>query len=496
MEKKGFDNAKYLEMQSAKILERIAMFGGKLYLEFGGKLFDDYHASRVLPGFEPDSKINMLSQLKDQAEILIVINSSDIEKNKQRSDLGITYDVDVLRLIDIFLQKDFYVGSVVLTKFTYQPSAIAFQKRLEMRGIKVYRHYPIDGYPTEVEKIVSDAGYGKNEYVITSRPLVVVTAPGPGSGKMATCLSQLYHENKRGIKAGYAKYETFPVWNLPLNHPVNIAYESATADLNDMNMIDPFHLEAYGEMAVNYNRDVEIFPVLSAMLEKVLGKSPYKSPTDMGVNMAGHCIIDNEIVFSASKQEVIRRYYSALLDVRKGNIGKEVLSKIEVLMQKLLISINDRAVVKRALDKASQTGAPACALQLPNGKIVTGRTGKLMGASAAALLNALKALAGIDDDLDIISSKVLEPIQILKVKHMGSANPRLHTDEVLLSLAISAATDPIAKKAMEQLSRLKGSEFHSSVILSHVDKKTLKTLGINVTSEPKRESELALEDKK
>ncbi len=496
MEKKGFDNAKYLEMQSAKILERIAMFGGKLYLEFGGKLFDDYHASRVLPGFEPDSKINMLSQLKDQAEILIVINSSDIEKNKQRSDLGITYDVDVLRLIDIFLKKDFYVGSVVLTKFTYQPSAIAFQKRLEMRGIKVYRHYPIEGYPSEVEKIVSDNGYGKNEYVITSRPLVVVTAPGPGSGKMATCLSQLYHENKRGIKAGYAKYETFPIWNLPLNHPVNIAYEAATADLNDMNMIDPFHLEAYGERAVNYNRDIEIFPVLSAMLEKVLGKSPYKSPTDMGVNMAGYCIIDNDVVFSASKQEVIRRYYSALLDLRKGNVGKDVISKIEVLMQKLLISINDRAVVKYALDKANQTGAPACAIELPNGKIVTGRTGKLMGASAAALLNALKELAGIDDDLDIISCKVLEPIQILKVNHMGSENPRLHTDEILLSLAISAATDPIAKKAMEQLSSLNGSEFHSSVILSHIDKKTLKTLGINVTSEPKRESELALEDKK
>lgn len=493
MEKKGFDNAKYLEMQSAKILERIAMFGGKLYLEFGGKLFDDYHASRVLPGFEPDSKIKMLSQLKDQAEILIVINSSDIEKNKQRSDLGITYDVDVLRLIDIFKERDFFVGSVVLTKFKYQPSAIAFQKRLEMRGIKVYRHYPIDGYPSEVEKIVSDDGYGKNEYVVTTRPLVVVTAPGPGSGKMATCLSQLYHENKRGVKAGYAKYETFPIWNLPLNHPVNIAYEAATADLNDMNMIDPFHLEAYGEMAVNYNRDIEIFPVLSAMLEKVLGKSPYKSPTDMGVNMAGHCIIDKDVVFSASKQEVIRRYYSALLEVRKGNIGKEVISKIEVLMQKLLISINDRAVVKYALDKAKATGEPACALQLPNGKIVTGKTGNLMGSSAAALLNALKALADIDDDLDIISCKVLEPIQILKVKHMGSANPRLHTDEVLLSLAISAATDPIAKKAMEQLSRLKGSEFHSSVILSHVDKKTLKTLGVNITSEPKRESEITLE---
>ena len=496
MEKKGFDNAKYLEMQSAKILERIAMFGGKLYLEFGGKLFDDYHASRVLPGFEPDSKINMLSQLKDQAEILIVINSSDIEKNKQRSDLGITYDVDVLRLIDIFLKKDFYVGSVVLTKFKYQPSAIAFQKRLEMRGIKVYRHYPIEGYPSEVEKIVSDDGYGKNEYVVTSRPLVVVTAPGPGSGKMATCLSQLYHENKRGIKAGYAKYETFPVWNLALNHPVNIAYEAATADLNDMNMIDPFHLEAYGEMAVNYNRDIEIFPVLSAMLEKVLGKSPYKSPTDMGVNMAGHCIIDKDIVFSASKQEVIRRYYSALLDVRKGTISKDVVSKIEVLMQKLLISINDRAVVKYALDKANETSAPACALQLPNGKIVTGRTGKLMGASAAVLLNALKALADIDDDLDIISSKVLEPIQLLKVNHMGSANPRLHTDEILLSLAVSATTNPMAEKAMEQLSLLKGSEFHSSVILSHVDKKTLKTLGINVTSEPKRESEINLDDKR
>ncbi len=496
MEKKGFDNAKYLEMQSAKILERINMFGGKLYLEFGGKLFDDHHASRVLPGFEPDSKIKMLSQLKDQAEILIVINASDIEKNKQRSDLGITYDVDVLRLIDIFKDNDFYVGSVVLTRFKYQPSAMAFQKRLEMRGIKVYRHFPIEGYPSEVEKIVSDEGYGKNEYVITTRPLVVVTAPGPGSGKMATCLSQLYHENKHGIKAGYAKYETFPVWNLPLNHPVNIAYEAATADLNDMNMIDPFHLEAYGEMAVNYNRDVEIFPVLSAMLEKVLGKSPYKSPTDMGVNMAGYCIVDKDVVFSASKQEVIRRYYSALLDVRKGVIGKEVVSKIEVLMQKLLITINDRAVVKAALDKAQMTGAPACALQLPNGKIVVGKTGKLMGACSSVLLNALKVLASIDDNLDLISSSVLEPIQTLKVSHMGCANPRLHTDEILLSLAVSAVTDSVARKAMEQLSNLKGSEFHSSVILSHVDKKTLKKLGINITSEPYRESEVnALEQK-
>ncbi|MBQ7348636.1 MAG: DUF1846 domain-containing protein, partial [Clostridia bacterium] len=439
MEKVGFDNKKYLEMQSAKILDRIEMFGDKLYLEFGGKLFDDYHASRVLPGFEPDSKIKMLSQLKDKAEMLIVINANDIEKNKQRSDLGITYDLDVLRLIDIFLDKGFYVGSVVLTRFAEQPSAVAFQKRLELRGIKVYRHYPIEGYPSEVEKIVSDDGYGKNEYVVTTRPLVVVTAPGPGSGKMATCLSQLYHENKRGVKAGYAKYETFPVWNLPLNHPVNAAYEAATADLNDMNMIDPFHLEAYGVMAVNYNRDVEIFPVLSAMLEKVLGKSPYKSPTDMGVNMSGYCVVDDQVAREASKQEILRRYYAAQLDVRKGVISKEVISKIEILMQRMSISINDRAVVKPALEKAAFTGGPCCALQLVDGRIVTGKTGNLLGASAAALLNALKALGDIDDSVELISSKVIEPIQKLKVKHMGSVNPSLHTDEVLISLAVSAA---------------------------------------------------------
>ncbi len=489
MEKKGFDNAKYLEMQSAKILERVSAFGDKLYLEFGGKLFDDYHASRVLPGFEPDSKLKMLSGLKEQAEILIVINANDIEKNKTRSDLGITYDLDVLRLINIFREKEFYIGSVVLTRFTYQPSAIAFQKRLEMRGIKVYRHYPIEGYPSEVEKIVSDEGYGKNEYVVTTRPLVVVTAPGPGSGKMATCLSQLYHENKRGIKSGYAKYETFPVWNLPLNHPVNIAYEAATADLNDMNMIDPFHVDAYGQMAVNYNRDIEIFPVLSAMLQKVLGKCPYKSPTDMGVNMAGNCIIDEQVVENASKQEVIRRYYSALCEAKKGNAGKEVISKIEVLMQKLHISINDRAVVKPALEKEEITGAPGCAMQLPNGQIVCGKTSNLMGSSAAVLLNALKAVAGINDSLELISSKVIVPIQQLKVNHMGSVNPRLHTDEILLSLAVSAATDPIAKKAIDSLSLLKGSEFHSSVMLSHVDEKTLKKLGIKITCEPKTEKE-------
>ncbi len=488
MEKVGFDNAKYLEMQSAKILERIQMFGDKLYLEFGGKLFDDYHASRVLPGFAPDSKIAMLSQLKDQAEILIVINANDIEKNKTRSDLGITYDLDVFRLIDIFKRHGFYVGSVVLTRFAEQPSVIAFQKRLELRGIKVYKHYPIAGYPSEVEKIVSDEGYGKNEYIVTTRPLVVVTAPGPGSGKMATCLSQLYHENKRGVKAGYAKYETFPIWNLPLNHPVNIAYEAATADLNDMNMIDPFHLEAYGKMAVNYNRDVEIFPVLSAMLSKIMGQSPYKSPTDMGVNMAGHCIIDEQVVADACKQEVIRRFYSAQLDVLRGTIGKEVISKIEILLQKLQITLNDRAVVKPALEKEDLTGAPSCALQLSTGEIVVGKTGNLLGASAAVLLNALKVLAGIDDSIDVISSKVIEPIQKLKVNHMGSVNPRLHTDETLLSLAVSAATNPTAEKAMAQLSNLKGAQMHSSVILSHVDDKTLKKLGINVTCEPKRKS--------
>ena len=489
MDKKGFDNKKYLEMQSAKILERIQMFGDKLYLEFGGKLFDDYHASRVLPGFEPDSKIKMLSQLKEQAEILIVINANDIEKNKQRSDLGITYDIDVLRLIDIFVDMGFYVGSVVLTRFAEQTSAIAFQKRLEMRGVRVYRHYPIEGYPSEVEKIVSDEGFGKNEYIVTTRPLVVVTAPGPGSGKMATCLSQLYHENKRGVKAGYAKYETFPVWNLPLNHPVNAAYEAATADLNDMNMIDPFHLEAYGERAVNYNRDVEIFPVLSAMLERVQGACPYKSPTDMGVNMAGYCVIDDEITREASKQEIIRRYYAALLEVRKGKIGKEVISKIEILMQRMQISINDRAVIKPALELEKVTGEPCCALQLSDGRIVTGKTGNLLGASAAALLNAVKAVAGIDDEIDIISSKVIEPIQKLKVKHMGSVNPRLYTDEVLLSLAVSAATDKTAKLALDSLSLLQGAQLHSSVVLSSVDDKTLKKLGINVTCEAKRQTE-------
>lgn len=489
MNKIGFDNAKYLEMQSAKILERIDMFGDKLYLEFGGKLFDDYHASRVLPGFEPDSKIKMLSHLKDKAEILIAVNANDIQKNKTRGDLGITYATEVLRLIDIFRGKGFYVGSVVLTCFQSQPSAETFMKRLETLGIKVYKHYPIDGYPHDVDKIVSDDGYGKNEYVVTTRPLVVVTAPGPGSGKMATCLSQLYHEYKRGIKAGYAKYETFPIWNLPLNHPVNIAYEAATADLNDMNMIDPFHLEAYGKMTVNYNRDVEIFPVLNAMMTKIMDRCPYKSPTDMGVNMAGNCIIDNAVTEEASKQEIIRRYYAAQLAVKKGDAPKEMVAKIELLMRKINITFTDRAVVKPALEKEAITGMPGCALELNDGRIIVGKTGDLLGASSATLLNALKSLAGIDKDVDLISSTVIEPVQKLKVGHMGSVNPRLHTDEVLICLAVSAATDPTAKLAMEQLHKLKGAQLHSSVILSHVDSNTYKKLGVDITCEPKRQTE-------
>lgn len=495
MKKIGFDNKKYLELQSAKIEERISKFGDKLYLEFGGKLFDDYHASRVLPGFEPDSKIKMLEKLKDQAEILIVINANDIEKNKTRSDLGITYDVDVLRLIDIFRGRGFYVGSVVLTRYAEQPTAKAFQKRIEMLGIKVYRHYPIAGYPSEVEKIVSDEGYGKNEYVVTTRRLVVVTAPGPGSGKMATCLSQLYHENKRGVKAGYAKYETFPIWNLPLSHPVNTAYEAATADLNDLNMIDPFHLDAYNEMAVNYNRDVEIFPVLSAMLSKIMGYSIYKSPTDMGVNMAGYCIFDDDACQEASKQEIIRRYYAAQIDVLKGVVGKETVSKIEILLQKMHISINDRVVVGPALEKELITGGPCCAMELPDGTIVTGKTGKFLGASASTLLNALKVLGNIDDSVDIIASSVIEPIQKLKVEHMGSKNPRLHTDEILLSLAVSIATNPIAKLALDQLPKLRGAELHSSVILSHVDESTLKKLGVNITCEAKSKTQKVFEEK-
>ncbi len=484
----GFDNEKYLRMQSEHIRERISKFGGKLYLEFGGKLFDDYHASRVLPGFQPDSKLRMLLQLKEQVEVVIAINAGDIEKNKLRGDLGITYDVDVLRLIDVFRNFGLYVGSVVLTCFQGQPVAEAFQKRLEALGVRVYRHYPIEGYPSNIAKIVSDEGYGHNEYIETSRELVVVTAPGPGSGKMATCLSQLYHEHKRGIQAGYAKFETFPIWNLPLNHPVNLAYEAATADLNDVNMIDPFHLEAYGETTINYNRDVEIFPVLTAMFEMLVGECPYKSPTDMGVNMAGNCIIDDEACKEASRQEIVRRYYDALCGQRKGEVGEEEVYKLELLMKKAGVAVEDRAVIAPALKRAAETGAPAAAMELPDGSIVTGRTTDLLGSSSALLLNALKKLAGISDEIHLISPVIIEPIQHLKVDHLGNRNPRLHTDEVLIALSICAATNPTAELAMEQLNSLRGCEVHSSVILSSVDEKVFRRLGVNLTCEPRYES--------
>lgn len=484
MNRIGFDNDKYLRMQSEKIRERIAAFGGKLYLEFGGKLFDDYHASRVLPGFKPDSKINMLVQLKEQAEIVIVISAADIEKNKVRSDLGITYDEDVLRLIDAFRGYGLYVGSVCLTQFAWQPSAVTYQKKLESLGMKVYRHYPIPGYPSNVPFIVSDEGYGKNDYIETTRSLVVITAPGPGSGKMATCLSQLYHENKRGVRAGYAKYETFPIWNLPLQHPVNLAYEAATVDLNDVNMIDPFHLEAYGETTVNYNRDVEIFPVLSAMFEKIMGESPYKSPTDMGVNMAGFGIVDDEVTRVAARKEIIRRYYNTLCQRLQGNADDDQVLKIELLMKQAGVTISERPVISAANIKAEATGEPAAAIELPDGRIITGKTSSLLGASSAMLLNALKTLAGIDDEIQLISPTTIGPIQDLKVKHLGNHNPRLHTDEVLIALSICAAQDEKARRAMEQLQKLQGTEVHSSVILSHVDINVFRKLGVNLTCEP------------
>ena len=484
----GFDNDKYLKLQSQQIRERIDQFGGKLYLEFGGKLFDDFHASRVLPGFKPDSKVNMLLQLKEQAEIVIVINASDIEKNKVRGDLGITYDLDVLRLIDAFREIDLFVGSVVLAQYNSQPAAEAFQNRLESLGIKVYRHYTIPGYPANVPFIVSDEGFGRNEYIETSRSLVVVTAPGPGSGKMATCLSQLYHEHRRGITAGYAKFETFPVWNLPLKHPVNLAYEAATADLNDVNMIDPFHLDAYEVTAVNYNRDVEVFPVLNAMFEKIAGASPYKSPTDMGVNMAGNCIIDDEACCRAARQEIIRRYYSAMCEQRQGNGSEEVVYKVELLMNKAGITSEDRPVIARALCRAEETGMPAAAVELPDGRIITGKTSSLLGASAAVLLNALKALGGIQKDIHLISPIVIEPIQNLKIKHLGNRNPRLHTDEILVALSISAATNPTAELALRQLPKLRGCEAHSSVILSPADSGTYAKLGMRLPCEPTYET--------
>lgn len=488
MIKAGFDNDKYLNMQSQKILERIESFGGKLYLEFGGKLFDDYHASRVLPGFQPDSKVKMLMKLKDKVEIVISISADDIERSKRRGDLGITYDQEVMRLIDAFRGIGLYVGSVVITRYRSQVSTDLFQKRLKDLGIEVYRHYPITDYPNDIPLIISQEGYGKNEYIETTRSLVVVTAPGPGSGKMATCLSQLYHDQERGINAGYAKFETFPIWNLPLKHPVNIAYEAATTDLNDINMIDPFHLEAYGVTTVNYNRDVEIFPVLNVMLERISGKSPYKSPTDMGVNMAGFCITDDEAVCRASEQEVIRRFYYTSCAQRQGIAKKSEVYKLELLMNTLGISTKCRSVVDAALMRAEETGGPAVAIELNDGRIVTGKTTSLLGASAALLLNALKELGGIKHDMHLISPIVIKPIQALKTEHLGNHNPRLHTDEILIALSICATTNPTAAQAIEQLSKLRGCEAHSTVILSHVDENLFQKLGINITCEPQYQS--------
>ena len=460
----GFDNQKYLQIQSARIRERIDQFGGKLYLEFGGKLFDDYHASRVLPGFAPDSKIRMLLELRDDVEIVIPINASAIEQNKVRGDLGITYDEDVLRLID------------------------AFRRRLEHLGVKVYTHYPIDGYPHNIAKIVSAEGYGKNEYIETTKPLVVVTAPGPGSGKMATCLSQLYHHYERGEAAGYAKFETFPIWNLPLNHPVNLAYEAATADLNDVNMIDPFHLAAYGETTVNYNRDVEIFPVLQSIFEKIMGSCPYKSPTDMGVNMVGNCIVDDDVVCEAARQEIVRRYYAALCDQRRGVGADETVFKLELLMKQASVTPAIRPVVARATQAEEETGEPAVCIHLPNGELVVGGMSELMGPAAAALLNAVKSLARTEAHRHLITREAIEPIQSLKTKYLGGRNPRLHSDEILIALAISAATDEEAAKAMKKLTRLRECEVHSTVILSEQDAATYQRLGMRLTCTPKYQS--------
>ena len=481
----GFDNGKYLKLQSQNIRDRIGKFGGKLYLEFGGKLFDDYHAARVLPGFEPDSKVRMLLEMKDEAEIVIAISADDIERSKRRGDLGITYEDDTLRLIDAFRGIGLYIGSVVITHYRGQSIADTFRKRLEALGVRTYLHYIIPEYPSNIPLIVSEEGFGRNDYIETERSLIVVTAPGPGSGKMATCLSQLYHEHKRGISAGYAKFETFPVWNLPLKHPVNLAYEAATADLDDVNMIDPYHLEAYGTTTVNYNRDVEIFPVLEAIFKSIYGESPYKSPTDMGVNMVGFCISDDTVCCEASKQEIIRRFYAAAVAMRKGLGDANELRKIELIMKSLDISSADRPVVDAALKKAEESGGPAVALELNDGTIVTGKTTSLLGASSACLINALKALAGIDKKLPLIAPGVIKPIQHLKVEHLGNHNPRLHTDELLIALTICAVTNPMADLAIDQLSKLKGCEAHSTVILSHVDEDLFKKLGVNISFEPK-----------
>ena len=483
MKKTGFDSKKYLKLQSEHIKERIAKFG-KLYLEFGGKLYDDYHASRVLPGFAPDNKLKMLEELQDQAEIIIAISAEAIEQNKIRSDYGISYDEDVLRLKEVFESRGFYVSSIVITQYTGQPAAVKFHQRLKSLGIKTYFHYVIEGYPSNIPLIVSENGYGKNDYIETTRQLVVVTAPGPGSGKMATCLSQLYHENQRGIKAGYAKFETFPVWNLPLKHPVNLAYEAATADLSDVNMIDPFHLEAYGETTVNYNRDVEVFPVLQAIFEGILGQCPYQSPTDMGVNMVGFAISDDEVVQEAAKQEIIRRYFNTACAVKLGRSPREELLKEELLLKQVETHPEERSVVPAALQREEKTGHPAVAISLPDGQIVTGKTTDLLGASAAAIMNALKVCAGIPHDVKLVSENSIQPIQHLKTGYLGAKNPRLHTDEILIALSASASYNPSARLALEQLPKLRGGEAHSTVILSSVDENIFRRLGVSLTCSP------------
>ena len=487
MQQIGFDNDKYLKMQSEHIQHRIAQFDNKLYLELGGKLFDDYHASRVLPGFKPDSKINMLLKLKEQAEIVIVINAADIEKSKVRGDLGITYDADVLRLIDAFRGVGLFVGSVVIAQYAAQPMADKFRNMLDKLGVPVYLHYPIEGYPNNIPLIVSEEGFGKNEYVETSRPLVIVTAPGPGSGKMATCLSQLYHEHKHGTAAGYAKFETFPVWNLPLTHPVNIAYEAATADLDDANIIDSFHLEAYNKTTVNYNRDVEAFPVVRALMEKILGKSPYQSPTDMGVNMVGFAITDDDACRDASKMEIVRRYFTAVENVRRTGVGDEQVDRLKIIMKKAGIDKNYSPARSAALTREQLTGGPVGAMVMPDGSVVTGKTSTRLGAASSLIMNALKHVSGVDLELEVISDEAIEPISKLKTHFLGSKNPRLHTDETLMALSITSATSETAARVLSGLEQLRGCDAFFSVIISPTDETVLRKLGINVCCEPKFE---------
>lgn len=480
----GFDNDKYQSIQSEHIKERISQFDGKLYLELGGKLFDDHHASRVLPGFLSDSKLRMFQKINDSIEIVIVISATDIEKNKKRADLGITYDEDVLRLRGEFQGRGFMVGSVVITHWGGQPAAVAFKQRLERLGIRTYCHYLIEGYPHNVELIASDEGFGKNDYVETERPLVIVTAPGPGSGKMAVCLSQLYNENKRGVRAGYAKFETFPVWNLPLKHPVNIAYEAATADLNDVNMIDPFHLEAYNKIAINYNRDIEIFPVLNALFEGIYGTNPYKSPTDMGVNMVGFCISDDDVCVEASKNEIIRRYYAATNKLALGACNDAEIKKIQLLMQQAKISTDFRRVTTAAKGRLNETGHTSAAIELQDGTIISANSSPLLGCSAALILNVTKHLAGIDHDLKLIPESMIEPIQHTKISYLGGHNPRLHTDEVIVALSVLSEQDENCRRALEQLPKLRDCQVHSTVMLSDVDQRIFKKLGVQLTCEP------------